>query len=79
MTSLKKKSRRKPSSHALGNIVGCRISHGWKEGNEPVTHWKAIILGQLTTTTTTTTTTTSKRKQTKIKQKTNKTEIQTKK
>ena len=49
MTSLKKKSRRKPSSQALGNIVGCRISHGWKEGNEPVTHWKAIILGQLPT------------------------------
>lgn len=49
MTSLKKKSRGKPSSQALGNIVGCRISHGWKEGNEPVTHWKAIILGQLPT------------------------------
>ena len=49
MTSLKKKSRRKPSSQALGNIVGCRISHGWKEGKEPATHWKAIILGQLPT------------------------------
>ncbi|XP_017174357.1 Y-linked testis-specific protein 1-like [Mus musculus] len=49
MTSLKKKSRRKPSSQALGNKVGCRMSHGWKEGNEPATHWKAIILGQLPT------------------------------
>ncbi|EDL18311.1 Y-linked testis-specific protein 1-like [Mus musculus] len=49
MTSLKKKSRRKPSSQALGNKVGCRISHGWKEGNVPATHWKAIILGQLPT------------------------------
>jgi hypothetical protein len=49
MTSLKKKTRRKPSSQALRNIVSCRISHGWKEGNEPVTHWKAIVLGQLPT------------------------------
>ncbi|XP_057617191.1 spindlin-2-like, partial [Chionomys nivalis] len=29
--------------------VGCRISHGWKEANEPVTQWKAIILDQLPT------------------------------
>uniref|UniRef100_A0A8C6HYS7 Y-linked testis-specific protein 1 n=1 Tax=Mus spicilegus TaxID=10103 RepID=A0A8C6HYS7_MUSSI len=49
MTSLKKKRRRKPSSQALRNIVGCRISHGWKEGNAPVTQWKAIVLGQLPT------------------------------
>uniref|UniRef100_M0R579 Uncharacterized protein n=1 Tax=Rattus norvegicus TaxID=10116 RepID=M0R579_RAT len=32
-----------------GNIVGCRISHGWKEGDEPVTQWKAIVLDQLPT------------------------------
>ncbi|XP_041501505.1 spindlin-2-like, partial [Microtus oregoni] len=32
---------------ALENIVGRRISHGWKEANEPVTQWKAIILDQL--------------------------------
>ncbi|KAM7315951.1 hypothetical protein ACRRTK_025021 [Alexandromys fortis] len=34
---------------ALENIVGRRISHGWKEANEPVTQWKAIILYQLPT------------------------------
>lgn len=49
MPSLQKRRRRRPSSHALRNIVGCRISHGWKEGNEPVTQWKAIVLGQLPT------------------------------
>lgn len=31
----------------MENIVGRRISHGWKEANEPVTQWKAIILEQL--------------------------------
>uniref|UniRef100_A0A8C6GMK8 Uncharacterized protein n=1 Tax=Mus spicilegus TaxID=10103 RepID=A0A8C6GMK8_MUSSI len=49
MTSLLKKRRRKSSSNALRNIVGSRISHSWKEGNEPVTQWKAIVLGQLPT------------------------------
>lgn len=33
----------------MENIVGHRISHGWKEGNEPVTQWDAIILDQLPT------------------------------
>ncbi|KAL6029967.1 hypothetical protein STEG23_013029 [Scotinomys teguina] len=45
-TPLQNQKRGKPSQ-AMGNIVGCRISHGWKEGNEPVTHWKAIVLDQL--------------------------------
>ncbi|XP_063141251.1 Y-linked testis-specific protein 1-like [Rattus norvegicus] len=36
-------------SPGLGNIVGCRISHGWKEGDKPVTQWKAIVLDQLPT------------------------------
>ena len=49
MSSLMKKRRRKSSSNTLRNIVGCRISHCWKEGNEPVTQWKAIVLGQLPT------------------------------
>uniref|UniRef100_A0A8I3PI22 Uncharacterized protein n=1 Tax=Canis lupus familiaris TaxID=9615 RepID=A0A8I3PI22_CANLF len=30
-----KKQRGRPSSHPRRNIVGCRISHGWKEGDEP--------------------------------------------
>ncbi|XP_075815141.1 spindlin-2-like [Microtus pennsylvanicus] len=34
---------------ALENIAGRRISHGWKEANEPVTQWKSIILDQLPT------------------------------
>ena len=49
MTSLMKKKRRMSSSNVLRNIVGCRISQGWKEGNEPVTQWKTIVLGQLPT------------------------------
>ncbi|XP_063136700.1 Y-linked testis-specific protein 1-like [Rattus norvegicus] len=47
--SFQKRKRRRPSPQALGNIVGCRISHGWKEGDEPVTQWKAIVLDQLPT------------------------------
>jgi hypothetical protein len=34
---------------ALRNIVGCRNSHSWKKGNEPVTHWKTTVLCQLPT------------------------------
>ena len=49
MTSLMKKKRRMSSSNVLRNIVGCRISQGWKEGNEPVNQWKTIVLGQLPT------------------------------
>ncbi|XP_063136682.1 Y-linked testis-specific protein 1-like [Rattus norvegicus] len=47
--SFQKRRRRRPSLQALGNIVGCRISHGWKEGEEPVTQWKAIVLDHLPT------------------------------
>ncbi|XP_041501506.1 spindlin-2-like [Microtus oregoni] len=46
--ALQKQKLRKPFE-ALENIVGRRISHGWKEANEPVTKWKAIILDQLPT------------------------------
>ncbi|XP_029789177.1 spindlin-2B-like [Suricata suricatta] len=42
-----KKQRGQPSSPSRGNIVGCRISHGWKEGDEPITQWKGIILDQV--------------------------------
>ncbi|XP_057617189.1 spindlin-2-like, partial [Chionomys nivalis] len=45
---LQKQKLRRPFE-ALENIVGRRISHGWKEANEPVTQWKAIILHQLPT------------------------------
>ncbi|XP_040587067.1 Y-linked testis-specific protein 1-like [Mesocricetus auratus] len=48
MPSLQKQKRARPPQ-ALSNIIGCRISHEWKEGNEPVTQWKAIVLDQLPT------------------------------
>ncbi|XP_063127024.1 Y-linked testis-specific protein 1-like [Rattus norvegicus] len=47
--SFQEQRRRRPSPQALGNIVGCRIFHGWKEGDEPVTQWKAVVLDQLPT------------------------------
>ncbi|XP_002720094.1 spindlin-2 [Oryctolagus cuniculus] len=46
MTS-QKKQRGRPLSQHLKNIVGCRISHGWKEGNEPITQWKGTVLDQV--------------------------------
>ncbi|EPQ19478.1 Spindlin-2 [Myotis brandtii] len=42
-----KKQRGRPSSQPPRNIVGCRISHGWKEGDEPVTQWKGTVLDQV--------------------------------
>ncbi|KAL2768649.1 spindlin-2B isoform 2 [Daubentonia madagascariensis] len=42
-----KKQRGRPSSQPRRNIVGCRISHGWKEGEEPITQWKGTVLDQL--------------------------------
>lgn len=47
-SSLQKQKLGRPFK-TLENIVGHRISHGWKEGNEPVTQWDAIILYQLPT------------------------------
>ncbi|XP_065771936.1 spindlin-2 isoform X2 [Muntiacus reevesi] len=41
-----KKQRGRPSSQPRRNIVGCRISHGWKEGDEPITQWKGTVLDQ---------------------------------
>uniref|UniRef100_A0A8C5VU24 Spindlin n=1 Tax=Microcebus murinus TaxID=30608 RepID=A0A8C5VU24_MICMU len=29
------------------NIVGCRVQHGWKEGNGPVTQWTGTVLDQV--------------------------------
>ncbi|XP_035306051.1 spindlin-2C isoform X2 [Cricetulus griseus] len=42
-----KRQRSRPSSRSRRNIVGCRISHGWKEGDEPITQWKGTVLDQL--------------------------------
>ena len=45
--ALQKKQRGRPSSLPCSNIVGCRISHGWKEGDEPITQWKGSVLDQV--------------------------------
>ncbi|XP_021014439.1 spindlin-1-like isoform X2 [Mus caroli] len=37
----------KPVSQSLQNILGCKIQHGWREGNDPVTQWKGTVLDQL--------------------------------
>ncbi|XP_059243365.1 spindlin-2-like isoform X1 [Mustela nigripes] len=42
-----KKQRGRPSSQPQRNTVGCRISHGWKEGNYPITQWKGTVLDQV--------------------------------
>ncbi|XP_037685513.1 spindlin-2-like [Choloepus didactylus] len=42
-----KKQRGRSSSQPRGNLVGCRISHGWKEGDKPITQWKGTILEQV--------------------------------
>ncbi|KAI2599736.1 SPIN3 isoform 16 [Pan troglodytes] len=41
-----KKHRSRPTSQPRGNIVGCRIQHGWKDGDEPLTQWKGTVLDQ---------------------------------
>ena len=50
MTHAKHQSRVGPSSlvsQPEQSIIGCRIRHGWKEGNSPITHWKGTIVGQV--------------------------------
>ncbi|KAM7339250.1 hypothetical protein ACRRTK_002734 [Alexandromys fortis] len=42
-----KRQRSRCSSLAERNIVGCRISHEWKEGNGPITHWRGTVLDQV--------------------------------
>ncbi|XP_040853769.1 spindlin-3 isoform X2 [Ochotona curzoniae] len=42
-----KKHRSRLTSQARRNIVGCRIQHGWKDGDEPLTQWKGTVLDQL--------------------------------
>ena len=45
---LQKKEIGNPS-YSPSNIVGCRITHDWKDGNGLVTRWNAIVLDQLPT------------------------------
>lgn len=50
MTHAKHQSGVGPSSFVSQpeqSIIGCRIRHGWKEGNSPITHWKGTIVGQV--------------------------------
>ncbi|CAI9180451.1 unnamed protein product [Rangifer tarandus platyrhynchus] len=42
-----KKHRSRPISQPPRNIVDCRIRHGWKDGDEPLTEWKGTVLDQL--------------------------------
>uniref|UniRef100_A0A2K6GSI7 Uncharacterized protein n=1 Tax=Propithecus coquereli TaxID=379532 RepID=A0A2K6GSI7_PROCO len=42
-----KKHRSRPTSQPRRNIVGCRIQHGWKDGDEPLTQWKGTVLDQI--------------------------------
>ncbi|XP_021108133.1 spindlin-1-like [Heterocephalus glaber] len=37
----------KPVSQPPQNVIGCRIQHGWREGNGPITQWKGTVLDQL--------------------------------
>ncbi|XP_021045460.1 spindlin-2A-like [Mus pahari] len=41
--------RQRSRSPALSprNIVGCRISHGWKDGDDKITQWKGTVLDQV--------------------------------
>uniref|UniRef100_A0A5F5PYW0 Spindlin family member 3 n=1 Tax=Equus caballus TaxID=9796 RepID=A0A5F5PYW0_HORSE len=41
-----KQHRSRPTSQPRRNIVGCRIQHGWKDGDEPLTQ-KGTVLDQL--------------------------------
>ncbi|XP_057383612.1 spindlin-1-like [Balaenoptera acutorostrata] len=36
-----------PVSQTPRSIIGCRIRHGWKEGNSPVTQWKGTVVDQV--------------------------------
>ncbi|XP_038172707.1 spindlin-2-like [Arvicola amphibius] len=42
-----KRQSRRCSSLAERNIVGCRISHKWKEGDGPITYWRGTVLDQV--------------------------------
>ncbi|KAF6091540.1 spindlin family member 3 [Phyllostomus discolor] len=42
-----KNHRSRSPSQPQRNIVGCRIQHGWKDGDEPLTQWKGTVLDQI--------------------------------
>ncbi|XP_034341629.1 spindlin-2-like [Arvicanthis niloticus] len=42
-----KRQRSRSPTSPRRNIVGCRISHWWKEGDEPITQWKGTVLDQV--------------------------------
>ncbi|XP_049989911.1 spindlin-2-like, partial [Alexandromys fortis] len=46
-TPAQKRQRNRSSSVAQRNIVGRRISHKWKEGDGPITHWRGTVLHQV--------------------------------
>ncbi|KAH0520141.1 Spindlin-2 [Microtus ochrogaster] len=46
-TPAQKRQRNRSSSLAQRNIVGRRISHKWKEGDGPITHWRGTVLHQV--------------------------------
>ncbi|XP_057615602.1 spindlin-2-like [Chionomys nivalis] len=43
----RKRQRSRCASLAERNIVGCRISHKWKEDDGSITHWKGTVLDQV--------------------------------
>ena len=42
-----KKHKSRPISQPPRTIVGCRIRHGWKDGDEFPTEWKGTVLDQV--------------------------------
>lgn len=42
-----RRHRSRPPSQPRRNIVGCRIRHGWKDGDEPLVQWKGTVLDQV--------------------------------
>ena len=42
-----KKHKSRPISQPPRTIVGCRIRHGWKDGDESLTEWKETVLDQV--------------------------------
>ena len=43
----RKRQRNRSLALPQRNIVGCRISHERKEGDEPITQWKGTVLDQV--------------------------------